>query len=52
MYSIFGGDVTDLRVWLAEERFPDQWEPKNREARGYTILVSCQILLNDYILVR
>ncbi|GFF36880.1 conserved hypothetical protein [Aspergillus udagawae] len=38
IYSIFGGDVTDLRVWLAEERFPDQWEPKNREARGHTIL--------------
>ncbi|RLM00415.1 hypothetical protein CFD26_108536 [Aspergillus turcosus] len=37
MYSIFGGDVTDLRVWLIEERFPDQWEPKNREAFGHTI---------------
>ncbi|GIJ91753.1 hypothetical protein Asppvi_010725 [Aspergillus pseudoviridinutans] len=38
MYSVFGGDVNDLRVWLAEERFPDQWEPRNREARGHTIM--------------
>ncbi|PKX90444.1 uncharacterized protein P174DRAFT_413317 [Aspergillus novofumigatus IBT 16806] len=38
MYSIFGGDVDDLRVWLAEERFPDQWEPRNREAKGHTIM--------------
>lgn len=40
MYSIFGGDVKDLRVWLGEERFPDGWEPKNREALGHTIAVS------------
>ncbi|KAL4777970.1 Cloroperoxidase [Aspergillus varians] len=40
IYSIFGGDVNDLRVWLSEERFPDQWEPKNREAFGYTIVQS------------
>ncbi|KAJ5528274.1 hypothetical protein N7513_012433 [Penicillium frequentans] len=37
MYSIFGGDVRDLRIWLSEERFPDGWEPKNREAHGHTI---------------
>jgi hypothetical protein len=42
MYSIFGGDVRDLRIWLIEERFPDHWEPKNREAFGHTILVSSQ----------
>jgi hypothetical protein len=39
MYSIFGGDVEDMRVWLAEERLPDGWEPKNREAFGHTITV-------------
>ncbi|GFF81311.1 conserved hypothetical protein [Aspergillus lentulus] len=38
MHSIFGGDVDDLRIWLAEERFPDQWEPRNREAKGHTIM--------------
>ncbi|KAF4221923.1 hypothetical protein CNMCM8980_006191 [Aspergillus fumigatiaffinis] len=38
MHSIFGRDVEDLRVWLAEERFPDHWEPRNREARGHTIM--------------
>ncbi|KAH1854497.1 hypothetical protein KXX55_007713 [Aspergillus fumigatus] len=38
MHSIFGGDVEDLRVWLSEERFPDKWEPRNREARGHTIM--------------
>ncbi|KAJ6006824.1 hypothetical protein N7451_004768 [Penicillium sp. IBT 35674x] len=37
IYSIFGGDVGDLRIWLGEERFPDGWEPKNREAHGHTI---------------
>jgi hypothetical protein len=37
MSSIFGGDVKDLRVWLAEGRFSDGWEPKNREALGHTI---------------
>jgi hypothetical protein len=40
MYSIFGGNVKDLRVWLAEERLLDGWEPKNREALGHTIAVS------------
>ncbi|KAG8944778.1 hypothetical protein FRC04_001516 [Tulasnella sp. 424] len=38
LYSIFGGDVADLRVYLSEERFPDGWEPKNRERFGHTIL--------------
>ncbi|GFF32085.1 LOW QUALITY PROTEIN: conserved hypothetical protein [Aspergillus udagawae] len=38
MYSFFSGDVTDLGIWLAEERITDQWEPKNREARGHMIL--------------
>jgi hypothetical protein len=42
MYSIFGGDVKDLRVWLVEERFPDGWEPRNREAFGHTIAVCSQ----------
>ncbi|KAK7230146.1 hypothetical protein V2G26_002316 [Clonostachys chloroleuca] len=37
MYSIFGGNVKDLRIWLAEGRFPDGWEPKNREALGHSI---------------
>ncbi|KAJ5622995.1 hypothetical protein N7490_011600 [Penicillium lividum] len=37
MYSVFGGNVKDLRVWLSEERFPEGWEPKNREALGHTI---------------
>ncbi|KAH6983925.1 Chloroperoxidase [Ilyonectria destructans] len=37
MYSIFGGDVKNLRVWLAEGRFLDGWEPKTREALGHTI---------------
>jgi hypothetical protein len=44
MYSIFGGDVKDLRVWLAEGRFSDGWEPKNREALGHTIAVCFLIL--------
>jgi hypothetical protein len=48
MHSIFGGDVEDLRVWLSEERFPDKWEPRNREARGHTIMVSCQSFLTIY----
>jgi len=38
MYSIFGGNVKDLRCWLTEERLPDGWEPKNREALGHTII--------------
>jgi hypothetical protein len=49
MYSIFGHDVNDLRVWLTEQRFPDQWEPRNREALGHTIMVrfsSLQSLLH------
>ncbi|GAA89064.1 hypothetical protein AKAW_07178 [Aspergillus luchuensis IFO 4308] len=37
MYSIFGGDIEALRAWLVDERFPDGWEPKNREALGHTI---------------
>ncbi|KAL2843735.1 Cloroperoxidase [Aspergillus pseudoustus] len=40
MYAVFGGDVNDLKVWLGEERFPDRWEPKNREALGYTVVQS------------
>lgn len=40
MYSIFGGDIEALRAWLVDERFPDGWEPKNREALGHTIAVS------------
>lgn len=39
MYSIFGGNVEDLRCWLSEERLPHGWEPKNREFYGHTILV-------------
>jgi len=38
MYSLFGGDVKDLRVWLTEERFPDKWEPKVRWSYGHTIV--------------
>jgi hypothetical protein len=37
MYSIFGGNVENLRTWLAEGRFPDGWEPSNREALGHSI---------------
>ncbi|KAL2851639.1 hypothetical protein BJX68DRAFT_254671 [Aspergillus pseudodeflectus] len=40
IFAVFGGDVKDLRVWLGEERFPAGWEPKNREALGYTIVQS------------
>jgi len=38
MYSIFGGDVKDLTVWLKEERFPDGWEPKCRWSYGHSIV--------------
>ncbi|GKZ34162.1 hypothetical protein AbraIFM66950_004346 [Aspergillus brasiliensis] len=37
MYSIFGGNIEALRVWLVDERFMDGWEPRNREALGHTI---------------
>jgi hypothetical protein len=47
MYSIFGGNVKNLRTWLAEGRFPDGWEPSNREALGHSIAVSCLLLLGD-----
>lgn len=52
MSSVFAGDVADLRVWLIEERFPDQWEPSNKEAFGHTIVVSLQIAfwLHGYML--
>lgn len=46
MYSIFGGNIKDLRVWLVEGRMPDGWEPKNREALGHTIAV-CSLLFPD-----
>ncbi|KAG8998799.1 hypothetical protein FRB94_006647 [Tulasnella sp. JGI-2019a] len=36
--SVFDGNVDDLRIWLAEERFPDDWEPKVRWYTGHTIL--------------
>jgi len=39
IYSIFGGEVEDLRTFLKEERFPDGWEPKVRDAYGHTIAV-------------
>ncbi|KAJ6103508.1 hypothetical protein N7486_005935 [Penicillium sp. IBT 16267x] len=45
IYSIFGGDVEDLRIWLNEERFPDGWEPRNREAHGLTIAQASAITL-------
>lgn len=38
MYSIFGGDVKDLTIWLKEERFPDGWEPKCRWSYGHSIV--------------
>ena len=44
MYSIFGGDIEALRVWLLDERFMDGWEPKNREALGHTIAVGLFLL--------
>ncbi|GKZ63241.1 hypothetical protein AnigIFM49718_011310 [Aspergillus niger] len=37
MYSIFGGDIEALRVWLVDERFMDGWEPRTREALGHTV---------------
>lgn len=40
MYSIFGGDIEALRVWLVDERFMDGWEPRTREALGHTVAVS------------
>jgi hypothetical protein len=45
MYAIFGGNVKDLHCFLAEERLPDRWEPKNREAYGHTIVVRSLIVL-------
>lgn len=41
LYSIFGGDVEDLRTFLSEERFPENWEPKVRWSYGHSIVVSC-----------
>ncbi|KIO33542.1 hypothetical protein M407DRAFT_185850 [Tulasnella calospora MUT 4182] len=38
LYSLFGGRVNDLEIFLKEERFPDGWEPRNREAFGHTII--------------
>ncbi|KAG8978211.1 hypothetical protein FRB90_008558, partial [Tulasnella sp. 427] len=38
LYSIFGGEVRSLDVFLKQERFPQGWEPKNRERYGHTIL--------------
>jgi hypothetical protein len=52
MYSIFGGDVKDLRVWLAEERLPDGWEPKNTEALGHTITVRSLLFPGRSVLAR
>jgi hypothetical protein len=52
MYTIFGGDVKDLRVWLGEERFPDGWEPKNREALGHTVIVRSLLFPIRSILAR
>ena len=45
MYSLFGGNVEDLRVWLAEERMPPKWEPKVRWSYGNTIVVSRSLVL-------
>lgn len=39
IHSTFDGNVDDLRIWLGEERFPKNWEPKARWSRGQTILV-------------
>ncbi|KAG8864338.1 hypothetical protein FRB96_006160 [Tulasnella sp. 330] len=38
LHGVFDGNVEDLRIWLAEERFPKNWEPRARWAYGYTIL--------------
>jgi len=38
MYDVFGGDTKDLRVWLVDERFPKNWEPKNKLYYGSTII--------------
>jgi len=37
MWSVFGGRKDDLEIWLKEERFPDGWEPRNRQSYGYAI---------------
>jgi hypothetical protein len=49
IYSIFGGNVDDLRVFLTEERFPEGWEPRTREAFGHTVTVSHYTSLSDLI---
>jgi hypothetical protein len=51
MYSIFGGNVNDLRVFLAEERLPNGWEPKNREFYGHTITV-CSLAIVYFLCSR
>ncbi|KDQ56716.1 hypothetical protein JAAARDRAFT_36206 [Jaapia argillacea MUCL 33604] len=37
MLIIMGGIVPDLRTWLLEERFPDNWEPRFRQRFGLTM---------------
>ncbi|KAH7322372.1 hypothetical protein B0I35DRAFT_406876 [Stachybotrys elegans] len=40
MCSILGDNSKDVRVWLTEERFPDGWEPRNRESLRPSIVVN------------
>jgi hypothetical protein len=35
---IFGGKVTDLELFLKEERIPEGWESKMRSRMGLTFL--------------
>jgi hypothetical protein len=37
MYDVFGGNVSDLSVWLEQERLPGGWEPAVKSPFGYTI---------------
>jgi len=37
LFSFFGGNVDDLRIFLNEERLPEGWEPKVRTKKGLTL---------------
>ena len=37
MLIIFGGSISDLTPMLTEERFSENWEPRNRSRFGLTM---------------
>lgn len=37
MLALFGGAVSDLTPMLTEERFPENWEPRDRSRFGLTM---------------